>query len=143
MNDYMQDKMGIGESLPEQLGPRIINGLKKHSEYRGFFVQIDNDFAALANCNMKYSLPEEQPLINIHDFIVAPFYRQKGIGLFLLQFIEDFAAQKGFGRINLKVRQDNHIAQSLYRKAGFKMSDQQNYFWENPNAQLIQSERHV
>lgn len=130
MNDYMQDEMGIGESMPEELGPRIIAGLKKHSGYIGFFVQLGDEFAALANCNLNYSTWKAKPLINIHDLIVSPAHRKQGVGLFLLKSIEDYAVQNGYCRINLEVRQDNHKAQGLYKKAGFKECDPSNYFWE-------------
>jgi len=130
MNDYMQDEMGIGESMPEGLGPRIIDGLKKHTSYIGFFVEVNNEFAALANCNLNYSIWKAQPLINIHDFIVAPNNRNQGVGLFLLHAIEDYAVQNGYCRINLEVRHDNHKAQGLYKKAGFRECDPSNYFWE-------------
>ncbi len=130
MNDYMQDEMGIGESMPKELGAQIIAGLKRHDAYLGFFVCIENEYVALANCNLNYSTWKAKPLINIHDFIVSPAHRQKGVGLFLLKFIEEFAVEKGYCRINLEVRQDNHKAQQLYRKAGFKECDPSNYFWE-------------
>lgn len=131
LNDYMLDEMGIGEKMPEELAPKIITGLKKHRAYLGFFVMVDEDYAALANCNLNYSTWKAKPLINIHDFVVSPQFRNKGIGLFLLQSIEAYAKENGFCRINLEVRHDNYKAQNLYKKAGFKECDPNNYFWEN------------
>lgn len=131
LNDYMLDEMGIGEAMPEELGPRIVNGLKVHRAYLGFLVQIENDFAALANCNLNFSTWKAKPLINIHDFIVSPHFRKKGVGLFLLKAIEDYARDNGYCRINLEVRHDNYKAQNLYKKAGFQECDPNNYFWEN------------
>jgi len=40
LNDYMLDEMGIGKSMPAELGPEIIDGLKNHPAYLGFFVCI-------------------------------------------------------------------------------------------------------
>lgn len=131
LNDYMLDEMGIGEAMPVQLGPRIIEGLKKHKAYMGFLVEIDDEFAALANCNLNFSTWKAKPLINIHDFIVSPRFRKRGVGLFLLKSIEDFAKENGYCRINLEVRHDNYKAQNLYKKAGFRECDPNNYFWEN------------
>ena len=130
LNDYMLDEMGIGEPMPENLGPQIINGLKKHSGYIGFFVCINNNFAALANCNLNFSTWQAKPLINIHDFIVAPDFRKLGVGFFLLNEIANYASAKGYCRINLEVRHDNFKAQNLYKKAGFTESSPPNYFWE-------------
>lgn len=131
LNDYMLDEMGIGEAMPEGLGQKIIYGLKKHPGYMGFLVRIDNRFAALANCNLNFSTWKASPLINIHDFIVSPHFRKIGVGLFLLKAIEDFARDNGYCRINLEVRHDNFKAQNLYKKAGFKECEPNNYFWEN------------
>lgn len=72
INDYMLDEMGIGEMMPETLGPKIIEGLKTHVAYVGFLVEIDGEYAALANCNLNFSTWKAEPLINIHDFIVSP-----------------------------------------------------------------------
>ncbi|MFV0592356.1 MAG: GNAT family N-acetyltransferase [Draconibacterium sp.] len=131
INDYMLDEMGIGEMMPNGLGPKIIEGLKKHVAYVGFLVEIDGEFAALANCNLNFSTWKAKPLINIHDFIVSPHFRKRGVGLFLLKAIEDYAKGNGYCRINLEVRHDNYKAQNLYKKAGFQECDPNNYFWEN------------
>ena len=130
LNDYMMDEMGIGEEMPEGLGPKIIEGLKKHPAYIGFFVCIENDFAALANCNINFSTWKASPLINIHDFIVSPNFRKQGVGLFLLNEIANYASKKGYCRINLEVRHDNFKARNLYKKAGFTECNPPNYFWE-------------
>ncbi len=131
LNDYMEDEMGISESMPEELGPKIIEGLKKHSAYMGFFICIGDDYAGLANCNLNFSTWKASPLINIHDLIVSPHFRQQGVGLFLLKGIENYAAENGYCRINLEVRHDNFKAQNLYKKAGFTECQPNNFFWEN------------
>lgn len=130
LNEYMLDDMGIGESMPEELGPKIISGLKSHSAYVGFFVCIGNDFAALANCNLNYSTWKAMPLINIHDFVVSSKFRKRGVGMFLLNKIAEYASEKGYCKINLEVRHDNYKAQNLYKKAGFAECSPANYFWE-------------
>lgn len=131
LNDYMLDEMGIGEAMPHGLDTTIIEGLKRHQAYLGFMVFIESKFVGLANCNLNFSTWKAKPLINIHDLIVAPDYRKRGVGLFLLKGIEDYAKKQGYCRINLEVRHDNYKAQNLYRKAGFNECDPNNYFWEN------------
>ena len=130
LSDYMLDEMGIGEAMPSGLGPKIIEGLKKHSAYLGFLVQYDNHFVGMANCNLVFSTWKAKPLINIHDFVVSPRFRNQGVGLFLLNAISDYAKENGFCRINLEVRNDNYKAQNLYKKAGFSECEPPNYFWE-------------
>jgi ribosomal protein S18 acetylase RimI-like enzyme len=130
LNEYMEDEMGAGGPMPEELGPKIIDGLKKHTGYLGFFVCVEDDFAALANCNLNFSTWKAKPLINIHDFIVSPNFRGQGIGLFLLDEIAKYAKEKDYCRVNLEVRYDNLKAQNLYKKTGFKDCEPPNYFWE-------------
>ena len=72
LNDYMNDHMGNNRPMPSELGPQIISGLKQHSGFLGFFVLANDQFAGLANCNVNFSTFQAKPLINIHDFIVAP-----------------------------------------------------------------------
>lgn len=130
LNDYMEDKMGSGKSMPAELGPKIISGLKMHSAYLGFFICVGNDFTALANCNLNYSTWQAKPLINIHDFIVSPKYRKQGIGEFLLTGIENYAKKRGYCKLNLEVRKDNIKAQNLYKKAGYSDCEPPMYFWQ-------------
>lgn len=130
LNLYMQDKMGAGKSMSSDLALKIIRGLKKHSAYLGFLVQTNNRYIGLVNCNLNFSSWRAKFLINIHDFIVHPDYRNQGIGMFLLDEIEKYAINKGYCKLNLEVRKDNCIAQGLYEKAGFKSGDPSMLFWE-------------
>jgi len=130
LNDYMKDPMGNNRPMPKELPSQIISGLKQHSGFLGFFVMADNQFAGLANCNINFSTFQAKPLINIHDFIVAPECRNMGAGHFLLRGIINYASQNGFCRVNLEVREDNQIAKSLYKKNGFSDCVPRMMFWE-------------
>lgn len=130
LNDYMIDPMGNNRPMPKELGPQIISGLKKHTGFLGFFVVDGEQFAGLANCNVNFSTFQAKPLINIHDFIIAPECRKVGAGSFLLQGIINYASQNGFCRVNLEVREDNQIAKSLYKKNGFTDCVPRMMFWE-------------
>jgi ribosomal protein S18 acetylase RimI-like enzyme len=130
LNDYMNDHMGNNRPMPKELGPQIISGLKQHSGFLGFFVLADEKFAGLANCNINFSTFQAKPLINIHDFIVAPECRNIGAGSFLLQGIISYASKNGFCRVNLEVREDNANAKALYKKMGFSDCVPKMMFWE-------------
>lgn len=127
---YMQDEMGNGAPMKKDLAPKILDGLRKHESFLGFFVLVDGYFAALANCNKNFSTFRAKPLINIHDFVVHPDYRGKGVGQFLLDSIYEFGRQNGYCKINLEVREDNHKAQQLYEKAGYEDCKPRMHFWE-------------
>jgi len=130
LNDYMNDPMGNNNPMPKGLGPQIISGLKHHSGFLGFFVMAGDQFAGLANCNINFSTFQAKPLINIHDFIIAPECRNIGAGHFLLRGIINYATQNGFCRVNLEVREDNLTAKSLYKKMGFSDCVPRMMFWE-------------
>ena len=130
LNDYMNDPMGNNGPMDEELAPRIIAGIQTYGGYLGFFVLADDQFAGLANCNQNFSTFKAKPLLNIHDFIVAPEFRSLGAGHCLMKGILDFASQNGFCRVNLEVREDNHAAKALYHKLGFSDCEPRMYFWE-------------
>lgn len=130
LNDYMNDPMGNNGPMEDGLAPRIIAGLQAYPGYLGFFVLAESQFAGLANCNQNFSTFKAKPLLNIHDFIVAPECRSLGAGHFLMRGILDFASHGGFCRVNLEVREDNHAAKSLYQKLGFSECEPTMHFWE-------------
>jgi ribosomal protein S18 acetylase RimI-like enzyme len=127
---YMQDGMGNGSPMPAEMAPKILKGLKTYPGYLGFFALVDGNYAALANCNNNFSTFTARPLINIHDFVVHPDFRGKGVGEFLLDAIAEYGRQHGFCKINLEVRNDNINAQKLYRKAGYGECRHPMFFWE-------------
>ncbi|HZL09411.1 MAG TPA: GNAT family N-acetyltransferase [Prolixibacteraceae bacterium] len=130
LNDYMKDPMGNNSPMAKGIAPQIIAGLKKHSTFLGFFVLADDQYAGLANCNINFSTFQAKPLINIHDFIVAPESRNMGAGSFLLRGIINYASQNDYCRVNLEVREDNLTAKSLYKKMGFSDCVPRMMFWE-------------
>jgi ribosomal protein S18 acetylase RimI-like enzyme len=130
LNDYMNDPMGNNAPMDEGLAPKVIAGLQAYSGYLGFFVLADDQFAGLANCNINFSTFQAKPLINIHDFIVAPECRNIGAGHFLLRGIINYASENGFCRVNLEVREDNLAAKSLYKRLGFSDCVPRMVFWE-------------
>ena len=130
LNDYMNDHMGNNRPMPKELGPQIISGLKQHIGFLGFFVMDNDQFAGLANCNINFSTFQAKPLINIHDFVVAPECRNIGAGHFLLRGVINYASQNGFCRVNLEVREDNLTAKSVYKKMGFTDCVPRMMFWE-------------
>jgi len=130
LNDYMLDPMGNNAPMDKDLAPKIIAGLQAYPGYLGFFVLANELYAGLANCNQNFSTFKAKPLLNIHDFIIAPEYRTIGAGHFLMRGIVNYAYRNGFCRVNLEVREDNHAAKSLYQKMGFSECEPAMHFWE-------------
>ena len=130
LNAYMVDPMGNGKQMDNSQEAQIISGLKEHPAYIGFFVLSNGHYAALANCNLVFSTWQAKKIINIHDLIVLPDFRKRGIGLFMLNNIKEYAKGLDCCKVNLEVREDNLKAQSLYKNVGFDECQPKNFFWE-------------
>jgi ribosomal protein S18 acetylase RimI-like enzyme len=76
-----------------------------------------------------------KPLLNIHDFVVAPNYRGQGLALKLLEKAESIAKEREYCKLTLEVLEGNGSAKSVYRKFGFepyKLNTKMGkaFFWE-------------
>ena len=60
-----------------------------------------------------------RPLINVHDLMVSPDQRGRGVGRDLLQAVDAKARALGCCKVTLEVFENNHRARRLYAAAGF------------------------
>jgi ribosomal protein S18 acetylase RimI-like enzyme len=81
------------------------------------------------NCFINFVTFAAQPFINIHDIIVVPKARGIGVGRALMEAIIKKANELNCAKITLEVREDNHLAQNLYKKLGFKDGEPKMLFW--------------
>ncbi|MDM8160549.1 GNAT family N-acetyltransferase [Labilibaculum sp. K2S] len=130
MNAYMLDRMGCEKPLHADSFKELVCGLKNQANYLGVLVKSQGKYIALSNCFVNFSTFKMSPLINIHDLIVLPDYRGKGVGRFLIQSVKAIARKRDCCKITLEVRNDNKTAQNLYLSKGFKECNPPMYFWE-------------
>ena len=57
--------------------------------------------------------------MNVHDLVVAPEYRGRGISKKLLAKAEEIARELGCCKLTLEVLEGNKVAQAAYRAYGF------------------------
>ena len=57
----------------------------------------------------------------LYSFRIRPEYRNKGLGSYILEFIEKDLIQQGFSRLTLNVAKDNEGAIKLYKRKGYKI----------------------
>jgi GNAT superfamily N-acetyltransferase len=119
LDAYMRDPMGGNTPMPETTRRDLIPGLRAHPACYVFLAYRDETPVGLSICFLGFSTFNARPLINIHDIFVDSSVRGKGIGRLLLEKIETKARDLGCCRLTLEVREDNKVAQTLYRKAGF------------------------
>jgi ribosomal protein S18 acetylase RimI-like enzyme len=126
---YCRDEFGDNKPLSAEARANLIPGLLKHGGARVFLAYEEDMPLGLAICLVGFSSFRGKPLVNIHDIAVSPAARGKGIGRRMLEAIEQDARALGCCKVTLEVRADNARAQDLYRRAGFKPSGPQTWFW--------------
>ena len=61
----------------------------------------------------------ERDFLDIDEFCVDEAHRRQGVGTALMDFIREYAQQKGFRRIELNMWEFNQDALAFYEAAGF------------------------
>nr|WP_321374392.1 GNAT family N-acetyltransferase [uncultured Bacteroides sp.] len=129
LNHYMQDPMGECEPLNKRSQLRLVDGLANHPSSFVLFIIYDQKIAGLATCFVNFSTFNVKPYINLHDLIIYDKYRGKGLGRLLLEELIHISELRKYCKISLEVREDNRVAQNLYRSMGFKECIPNMYFW--------------
>ncbi len=127
---YMQDPMGGVGPISEDLSTKVLEGLKKQSNYIFFLAIHKGEYVGFANCYINFSTFKARQYINIHDFAVSKEFRSLGIGKRMMSEIVGFAKENGFSKVTLEVRDDNNSAQKLYRSMGFRDCIPPMFYWE-------------
>jgi ribosomal protein S18 acetylase RimI-like enzyme len=78
------------------------------------FVQL---YPSLASISMK-------PIWILYDLFVAPIARKTGVGRSLMDRARRHAEETGACQVILETATDNHSAQRLYEKLGYKRDDE-------------------
>lgn len=136
MDAYAADPMGGGMPLDPVARGRLVEGLSARSDALSILAYIDGSPVGLVNCFEGYSTFKAKPLINLHDVVVLPAYRGRGIAKQMLERVEALAKGRGCYKITLEVLSQNTAAQAAYRKlgyAGYRLDEATGHalFWEN------------
>ena len=116
---YSRDAMGEAKPLDPDVRARLIPGLQKHPTTLIFLALDGNRPVGAAICFIGFSTFAAKPLVNIHDFVVLPASRGKGVGRCLLDAVEGKARELGCRKLTLEVMDNNHHALRMYQAAGF------------------------
>ncbi len=65
----------------------------------------------------------------VFSFRVKPAWRNRGVGSFLMHFIEDDLRSRGFQVVTLNVAKMNHDALRLYKRLGYQIFDTSAGLW--------------
>jgi GNAT superfamily N-acetyltransferase len=116
---FSRDAMGNGEPMAPEVRARLIPGLRAHPTTHILLALVDGSPVGLTVCFHGFSTFAAKPLINIHDFIVLPEARGRGIGKRLLAAVEAEARARGCCKVTLEVQENNRRARQVYAAAGF------------------------
>ncbi|MDG4592242.1 MAG: GNAT family N-acetyltransferase [Defluviicoccus sp.] len=116
---FSKDQLGRGQELAADVRNRLVAGLRAHPTTLVLLAYVGNIIAGVAICFGGFSTFSAKPLLNIHDLIVEPDYRGRGVGKALLAAAEDHARQRGCCKLTLEVLDNNAVALSAYTAAGY------------------------
>jgi ribosomal protein S18 acetylase RimI-like enzyme len=119
LNEYAKDKMGGGAELIDFTKHNLIAELKKRKNIYALIAFSDKAPVGLAICMEGFSTFACKPLLNIHDIVVIPEYRGRGISKKLLAKAEEIAKELGCCKLTLEVLEGNKTAQAAYKAYGF------------------------
>jgi ribosomal protein S18 acetylase RimI-like enzyme len=129
MRLYMTDKMGGAAPLSDEQNQLLIEGLKNHPTTYTLLAIYKGEYVGLTNSFINFGTFMAKKFLNIHDVVVDPQYRGLGIGKILMEANIQGAKEMGCGKVTLEVREDNRVAQNLYRQLGFGECHPNMYFW--------------
>jgi len=119
LDAYAQDRMGGGEALPADVRARLCDDLARHPLAVSFIAWLGDQPVGLANCFEGYSTFKARPLLNVHDMVVHPAHRGRGIGQALLAACEAHARERDCCKLTLEVLSGNQRAMRSYAHFGF------------------------
>jgi ribosomal protein S18 acetylase RimI-like enzyme len=112
--------MGGSAELSPFAKQNLIKELQQRSGIFAVLAFVGESPAGIAIAMEGFSTFACKPLINIHDFAIAPEFRGRGISTKLLAKVEAVARSKGCCKITLEVLEGNRVAKTVYEKFGFE-----------------------
>ncbi|WP_277640454.1 GNAT family N-acetyltransferase [Wolinella succinogenes] len=129
LNDYILDPMGGGDPLEKEQALKLIEGLRKTPNVEILLASMEGEFVGLCTLFVNFSTFKQKPYFNLHDVIVSPEARGKGVGRSMLEHLIKEAKRRDYAKVTLEVREDNQGAQTLYQSLGFRESEPRMFFW--------------
>jgi ribosomal protein S18 acetylase RimI-like enzyme len=120
LDAYARDPMGGGEPLSDFARRNLPNALAARANMFSVLAFDGNQPVGLINCVEGFSTFACQPLVNVHDVVVAASHRGQGIAEKMLVLVETIARRRGACKLTLEVLSGNQSAGKLYRRVGFE-----------------------
>ena len=119
LDQYAKDPFGGSQGLSNHTKSRLAVQLSQLPNANTLLAFNGDIPVGVANCFTVFSTFKCKPVLNIHDFAVSANARKMGVGLALMEAINDLAVELQCCKITLEVLTGNTPAKALYRKFGF------------------------
>jgi ribosomal protein S18 acetylase RimI-like enzyme len=123
LDGYARDAAGGGQPLAEQVLQGLPAALQQRPQAFSVIAWAQQDGGAvpvgLVNCFEGFSTFACQPLVNVHDVVVAPGWRGQRIAQRMFALVESIARERGACKLTLEVLAGNTSAMALYLREGF------------------------
>ncbi|MBW8458783.1 MAG: GNAT family N-acetyltransferase [Thiobacillus sp.] len=119
LDAYARDPAGGGEPLSDFARAKLIAELAARPFIFSVLAFDGGTPVGLVNAIEGFSTFACRPLVNVHDVVVAPSHRGRGIAAQLFAEVEAIARERGACKLTLEVLEGNAPARALYRRLGF------------------------
>lgn len=123
LDSYARDPAGGGEPLSDFAKANLPAALRARPMMLSVLAFDDSENGlpvGLVNCVEGFSTFACQPLVNVHDVVVAVSHRGQGVAAHMLERVEQLARARGACKLTLEVLSGNEAAAKLYRRIGFE-----------------------
>jgi GNAT superfamily N-acetyltransferase len=120
LDSYASDVMGGGQALAAHVKERLPGDLAERPGALVLLAFEGEEPVGLAIAFEGYSTFSAAPLLNLHDFAVAPAFRGRRIAALMLERLEAEARERGCCKITLEVLEHNRRARRVYAAAGYE-----------------------
>lgn len=116
---YAIDPMGGGAPLADEVRASLCDRLAQVPLAISFIAWLEGEAVGLVNCFEGFSTFKARPLLNVHDLVVLPAHRARGVGQALLAAAQKHAQERGCCKLTLEVLSGNARALRSYERFGF------------------------
>ena len=116
---YAREPIGGGVPLEDDVRRVLPARLAAFPGAVSLLARAGDAAVGLANAVFGFSTFAARPLLNLHDLVVTPAWRGRGVGRRLLAELEVLARAQDCCKLTLEVLGGNEVAQGLYRGCGF------------------------
>ena len=112
-----------GQTPDLSLATTFIRARMTAEESVVFIVEAGNKGCGFCQLYPTFCSVEAQPIVVLYDLFVVEEARRSGAGELLLNAAQAFARRKGYARMDLTTAKNNHVAQRLYERMGWKRDE--------------------